>query len=87
MRLWKDYVSAMADCLLKANDDPATEAGKRLVRRRQHPVASLCHHSPHADPDRITLSCKRWRWRCCDDGVCACDGWTSMLCGSRAVLP
>ena len=33
MRLWKDYVSAMADCLLKANDDPATEAGKRLVRR------------------------------------------------------
>ena len=33
MRLWKDYVSAMADCLLKANDDPTTEAGKRLVRR------------------------------------------------------
>ena len=31
MRLWKDYVSAMAECLLKANDDPESEAGKRLV--------------------------------------------------------
>jgi hypothetical protein len=32
MELWHDYVSVAAECLLKANDDPESEAGKRLVR-------------------------------------------------------
>ena len=30
--LWKEYISAYADCLVKANGDPASSAGKRLVR-------------------------------------------------------
>ena len=52
MRLWKDYVSAMADCLLKANDDPATEAGKRLVRDQASAhAASLCRPRPWSSPE------------------------------------
>lgn len=30
--LSREYISAYADCLLKANDDPDSPAGKRLVR-------------------------------------------------------
>ena len=38
--LWQEYVSAAADCLLKANDDPESDAGKRLVR--VSPCAGCC---------------------------------------------
>jgi hypothetical protein len=30
--LWQEYVSAAAECLLRANDDIESEAGQRLVR-------------------------------------------------------
>ena len=31
-KLWRQVVTACADCLLAANDDPDSPAGKRLVR-------------------------------------------------------
>ena len=30
--LWSEYVNAYAECLLKADNDPSSPAGKRLVR-------------------------------------------------------
>ena len=40
--LWSEYVNAYAECLLKANNDPSSPAGKRLVGA-QLSALHLCH--------------------------------------------
>ena len=39
--LWSEYVNAYAECLLKANNDASSPAGKRLVSDYVGPVVVI----------------------------------------------
>jgi len=52
--LWSEYVSAYAEHLLKADNDPSSPAGKRLVRApNSHSVWSEYHPAGH----QVSLHC------------------------------